>query len=417
MRWRVGVGVALVVASAFVLALLAARVDWRDPWHPRERQTFEGAAFLAVGGQGRELDGHLHVDAPGPENTAVQTLATAGFEAAAFPLLRYRFDGLPPTLALSFAFRRTDAPDQLHVVELPWPGSGSGSFDLRALPEWHGAIEEIGFAEFPTPQMTPPDRGFAPFALVGAELWSPSWRGSLAALGTAWFDPWPWTIRSVHALGRDVAGFRQWPLTVASAAFAGLAALWWALLVPGARRRFLPALAIALAAGWLLLDLVWAAGLQWRHAAADAVYGALDGEQRTRQVTDRDLVEVARQVQWLLRNEPVDTPVLIHARSGYPLYRLVWHLLPRNAFVLSQAMEAAGPRQARLPLYAAGFDTPAPLLQGEVLRPGSVVVFYDMPNWRYDAARGAVASTDAVLPADLLLQRDRLLVVRYRGLR
>lgn len=416
-RLRIGLCAAFAAISAAAVIALAADLAWTSPWQPAQRLGWDGAAFLSVSGAALEEDGRLRVEEPGADATAVQSLATAPFEAADHPLLRYRFDGLPPTLAVSFAFRRADAPDRLHVVELPWPGGGSGSFDLGAIPDWHGTIEEIGFAEFPTPQVMPPDAGFAPFALVGAELWSPSWRGSVAALGSAWFDPWPWTTRSVHALGRDGAHFGQWPPTPTIAVLAALAAVWWVLAWRWPLRRLLPVLAVTLAAGWLLLDAVWAGGLRWRSAAAQAVYGELDLTQRTAAVPDRDLVEVAQQVAWLLRNEP-DVPILIHARSGYPLYRLIWHLLPRNAFALSQAMEAAPAIQAGLPLFADGLDPERPpMLQGEVLKPGSVLVFFNMPQWQYDAARGVVAAGDVALPGEQLLARDRLLVVRYRGLR
>ncbi|HUD42922.1 MAG TPA: hypothetical protein VMR06_13105 [Dokdonella sp.] len=416
-RLRIGLSVAFAAAGAAIVIAFAAGLAWNSPWQPAQRLDWDGAAFLSVSGAALEDAGRLRVEGPGADATAVQSLATAPFEARAHPLLRYRFDGLPPALAVSFAFRRADAPDRLHVVELPWPGGGSGSFDLGAIPDWRGTIEEIGFAEFPTPQVMPPDAGFAPFALVDVQLWSPSWRGSLAALGSAWLDPWPWTTRSVHALGRDGAHFRQWPPTLTFALLAALAAAGWVVALRRPPRRLLPALAAALAIGWGLLDLVWAGGLRWRATAARAVYGELDLAQRTAAVPDRDLVEVAQQVAWLLRNEP-DVPILIHARSGYPLYRLIWHLLPRNAFALSQAMEAAPAIQAGLPLFADGLDPERPpMLQGEVLKPGSVLVFFNMPQWQFDAARGVVAAGDVALPGEQLLARDRLLVVRYRGLR
>lgn len=416
-RLHLGLCAALAAISAALVLALAADVTWNSPWQPAQRLDWDGASFLNVSGSAIEEDGRLRVEGPGVDATAVQSLAVPPFEARTRPLLRYRFEGLAPTLAVSFAFRRADTPDQLHVVELPWPKGGTGSFDLDAIAEWRGVIEEIGFAEFPTPQAIPPDTGFEPFALVGAQLWSPSWRGSLAALGSAWFDPWPWTTRSVHALGRDGAHFRQWPSTVTFALLVALTAGWLIVALRRPLRRLLPTLVIALMVAWIALDGVWAGGLRWRLAAAQSVYADLDGDQRTQTVPDRDLVEVARQVAWLVRNEP-DVPILVHARSGYPLYRLIWHLLPRNAFALSQALEASPSVQAGLPLFADGLDPDrAPMLQGESLRPGSVLVFFNMPQWRFDPERGTVSAGDVVLRGERLLERDRLLVVRYRGLR
>ena len=134
--------------------------------------------------------------------TSLQSLRPSDVDAETFPTLRYRFANFPRTLELSLVFRTAENPEDV-AVSLPWPGERRARSISSQIPQWRGQIVEFGFAQFPVAQLVPPAQGFKPFEIVEAGLWSRSWRGDLAALATDWFGAWPWTQRSVHALGRD----------------------------------------------------------------------------------------------------------------------------------------------------------------------------------------------------------------------
>ena len=200
----------LLVALWIGLARLglgrAARVPRSSP---SQRMRFAGNDFHVVMGARRRkrTSGSASTRSAPSTWRCNRSRCAQPIDADAFPILRYRWQDFPRTLELSFVFRRADQPDDVHTVTLPPAGAYPGYFDLSDVPDWHGRIIEIGFAEFPTAQLVPADIAFRPFALIEAEFWSPSWRGSLGALGTDWSAYRPWALMSVSALGPDA----PWP--------------------------------------------------------------------------------------------------------------------------------------------------------------------------------------------------------------
>ncbi|HEY0178757.1 MAG TPA: hypothetical protein VGC30_03875 [Dokdonella sp.] len=387
-----------VVASGFLLLAWAASIDWSAPLRPAAQRSVFGSEFRALFGAAEDHDGRLHVAAAAEDFSAVQSAAPANLVAEELPLLRYRFADFPRTLELTFLFR-AQGDDDVQTVQLPWPGSGVASFDLSRVPAWKGRIVEIGFAEFPTAQNVPPERGFAPFDLVGVELWSPSWRGAFAALATDWFGAWPWSQRSVHALGRD-SDAPHARSAVLFAALAAAAASAWAALLLGLRgRRLLVAAAACIAFAWIALDLRWQAGLLQRLALTRSLYAGVAWPQRERIVGDSDVVRAADEVKALLAGEPAERRVLVLAGSSYEVLRLIWHLSPLNA--------------APLPLA---------LPSGAALPDGCIVVFYDTTTWHDNPAmRALLASSARITGPDSLLasgfESGRVAVFRFRRVR
>jgi hypothetical protein len=350
-----------LIAGWTVLVLVAARVDVSAPFSAAEARAFRGNDFTAVFGTANVVDDRLNVTASGEGFTSLQSLHPAGIDAETFPTLRYRFADFPRTLELSLVIRTADNPEDI-AIALPWPGDRVQTFDLSRVPEWRGRIVEIGFAEFPTAQVVPPAEGFKPFAIVEAGLWSRSWRGDLSALATDWFAAWPWTQRSVHALGRDTDTPGAPMSLVLTVALAALFAMLCAALAFGRRARpLVVAGAIALAVAWLALDVAWQFGLWGRLETTRAVYAKLSWNQREHTVADTDLVALADRLRVMLRSEPESARVLVYgdATSGYELLRFLWHLLPRNAGLL---VNANGP--------------------GNALPNGSIIVFLKSDAWR-----------------------------------
>lgn len=384
-----GLFVIALLLSGFLILLWAADVDWKSPMSSDHSRHWNGSDFRVVMGGAVEDEQRLLIGAVGDNRTALQSVTLNGIEAADYPILRYRFDQFPHTLELSLVFRRADAED-VTVVSLPWPGTSEATFNLGTVPEWQGRITEIAFAEYPTPQVVPPMQGFKPFALVDVALHERSWGGELSALMTDWLGYWPWSQRSVHALGRDTDTPRAQSLVLCIVLFI-LVVVFWAAVLLGLRGvRLVQSVAICVALGWLVLDLQWHSGLRWRYAATKNLYAEFDWPQRELHSADSDIIAAATSIKSLLRDVPENSRILIHSESSFALLRLVYHLLPLNVAVFAQATAT---------------HTPLPN--------GTLIIVYEAEGWGYDPARRVLEGGGVVIPGDLLLRNGNLLVMRY----
>lgn len=395
---RAGFVVALA-ASWLLLLSWAAGIDLRSPWSPDAERAFPGSRFRAAFGRAEPEGQRLRVLAEAEDHSSLQTTVLPQLDASRFPILRYRFDGFPRTLELSLTFRTAENPEDVQTVSLSWPGSGTTTFDLSAIEAWKGSIIELGFAEFATGQLVPPEQGFAPFVLERAELWSPSWRGDLAALATDWFGAWPWSQRSVHALGREggTAGAHSPVLAVALAAASAAAC---SMLLLGLRgRRALGVLLGAVLLAWFALDLRWQVGLVQRLLATRALYAGHDWPERARRVGDSDILRAAEALRAMLRDEPEQRRILVYADSGYSLLRMIWHLQPLNA---------------------APFWHAAPF--GRSLPEGTLIVFFASDAWHANPAIHRLLENSERLAAPGVIHADGyeaadVVVYRFRHAR
>jgi len=344
----------LALAASWLLLLLwAGGTEWRTPIMPQTQRAYAGSEFQSVFGSGSVRGDQLHLEAAAEDFSSLQSVALPNLDARQFTLLRYRFADFPRTLELSLVFRTAEAPNDVQTISLPWPGERESSFDLSHVDKWHGTIIELGFAQFAIGQVVPPELGFRPFALVGAQLWSPSWRGDLGALMTDWLGAWPWSQRSVHALGREGdTPPAQSPVLVAGLA-ATIAVLWLAVLLGLRGQRLLTAAIVCAALAWIALDVRWQAGLVQRLLATRTLYAGLDWPQRARIVGDSDILLAADEIRRILHDEPANSRILVDAGSGYEWLRLVWHLLPLNvaAYPLARTFGASLPENCLLVFY------------------------------------------------------------------
>jgi hypothetical protein len=342
-----------LAASWLLLLAWAAGVDWHSPLMPATQRVLAGSQFTPVFGRGTVHDEQLHVEAAAEDFSSLQSVGLLNLDAREFATLHYRFADFPRTLELSLVFRTADAPDDVQTVSLPWPGTGESSFDLSHVDKWRGTIVEIGFAQFATGQVVPPELGFRPFELVGAQLWSPSWRGDIAALMTDWLGAWPWSQRSVHALGREGDTPRAQSAVLAAALAAGFAIAWSVLLLGLRGQRLLTVVVVCAALAWVALDVRWQAGLVQRLLATRTLYEGLDWPQRSRIVGDSDILQAADEVRQILHDEPASSRILVDAGSGYEWLRLAWHLLPLNVagYPLARVLGASLPENCLLVFY------------------------------------------------------------------
>lgn len=338
MRWLLVTGVALL---GLVLVLVwAADVQPRSPWVSATQLEWPGASFRVVVGQGRSSPGGLHVSRAAGDHSALQALPLQGVDAADTPFLRYRFSDFPRTLELALMFRRADQSGDVEVVSLPWPGEGFQTVDLSVLEQWRGRIIELGFAQFPTAQLVPEERGFAPFTLEQAGLWSPSWRVSLAALDTQWLERRPWQLISASALGprsvTDTAQYRP-RLPLVAALLAALAAVAIAATRGGmSRHGLLRGALLAGAVAWLMVDAVWLRDLAFKkHTDAD-IWAQLPLAQRQEHVFASDVQTAATQLRQVLADAGPEQRILLYGGSTFEALSLAYRAAPLNIGLLSQ---------------------------------------------------------------------------------
>ncbi|HET6546418.1 MAG TPA: hypothetical protein VFG55_06705 [Rhodanobacteraceae bacterium] len=387
-------GVAMIACVAGLL-LWCARVEWSDPLVAHERIAFGGDDFSERLGSAFGLDGRLQISALGAEGAAMQTRRIPPIRARDHPVLRYRFAAFPDTLELTFVFRRTDSADDVETVTLPRPGGNIASFDLGRVPAWRGEISEIGFAEYPTAQLVPRSVGPAPFSLEHAELWSPSWRGGLAALMLDWFGYRPWGLFSVSSVSMEAGPHspRAPALVLAlSLALTAFALLGW-LLLGWRRRRLARRIGIALAAAWLLLDIHQIGELGERLQTTRTVYAGRTWEERAHLVPDQSLQAAAERVREAMGAAESRVHVLVWAGSPFQTGRLYYHLLPLNVGLLADAIDAS-----------VGRDLP----------PRTLIAVYDS-DWTYDAATRRLSRPGAALTAEPVMRDGPLGLYRTPG--
>jgi hypothetical protein len=361
MMRRVAFAAAIAVIWIGLLGV-AAGLRWNTPLWPREHMTLLARDFRVVMGAGVEDGDALQVGAVGDDGNALQSIRLGDIRAEDQPVLRYKFDGFPRTLELSLIIRRADAPDDVQSITIPWPGDGWQTVDLRAFPEWHGEIIEIGFLEYATAQLVPPSVAFRPFRFDRVELTSPSWGGGLAALHTAWFAYVPWALLSVSALTPDRATLgTASPLPVLVPGFL-LSLLAAALILRWSRKRLLRRAVFAVVALWVLLDWRWLQDFRARHALTESVYAGKSWDERQRLLPDQDLMAGADAVRNWLATQPPAPRILVDADSKYTYLRLIYLLLPQNMGLLSLSGSALPP-------------------------PGSLIVLYGNTPWVYSAER------------------------------
>ncbi|HJT98778.1 MAG TPA: hypothetical protein VJ696_10730 [Rhodanobacteraceae bacterium] len=395
-RWRVPLLVATLLLLWAILVGWAARAPLIASFQPAERMRFQGSDFRVVIGAGLESGRQLAISQVGTDHMALQSVAPAnGLDAGAFPVLRYRWQDFPRTLELSFVFRREGEAD-VHTITLPPAGRYPGYFDLSDVPDWRGRIVEVGFAEFPTAQLVPANIAFRPFALVEAEFWAPSWRGSLGALGTDWSAYRPWALMSVSALGPDA----PWPhkrSPVMLLAIGLFASVVLATLVLARNRAWLAGtLCVALAGGWLALDLRWLGEFADRHALTRELYAGKPWRERAAIEPDTALVASAARVRAWLAREPADAHVIIAAQSPYDVLRLAYHLLPANVAPVGALMSDDRDDAAMQP---------------------ALLVVYDDPAWTFDPARRTVSNAGLEYRGEPVLDEGTLRIFRLAASR
>lgn len=351
---------ALLVAAWLLLIAIFVDISPTQPLWPSRQQSFDGAEFSALAGG--QIEGtQLAVASPDDNDGALLIRSVDIVDAAAWPVLRYRFESLAPTLELTLVYRRADSPEDVRTVSLTRPRGTTGTIDLSREKDWHGAITEIGFAVYPVAQSVPPEHAFQPFRLRAAEFWSPSWRGRIGAVSTEWSGRRAWSLMSISALGPDNGAMRAHsPVLLLTL---GLAVTWLLLR----RRRAgsvstLRIVAIAVAIAWLLLDLRWLRSFNDRHAATRQVYAGLPWSERQQRLSDSDVLAAAAAVRAALREdgvEPDRVRLLVDAASDFLRARFIYHLAPARSAPVNFAGYGSA-YTAHGAVYLATFDQPLP---------------------------------------------------------
>jgi hypothetical protein len=386
--------VALALAVIWVLVLgTAAGVPWSAPLLPGSKIAFNGEDFRPVIGAGIEDGDALGIGATASDGNALQTTPVEHLIAQDLPILHYHLDEFPRTMELSLVFRRADAPNDVQVVLLPWPGDRNPTVDLSAWPAWHGEIIELGFAEYATAQLVPPSVAFRPFRLAGAQLASPSWSAAPQLLRTAWLGYQPWSLLSVSALGPNINALKTPSMLPPIALGAVLSLIVLAWLKRWSRETLVNGAMLIAGLAWVTLDLRWLNDLSAKHKLTSAIYAGKSWQERARLQPDEDIAGYAQLVRQQL-GEASGPRVLIGSDSVYTMLRLLYFLLPLNVAPLDAALAA-------LPVSA----WPA----------GSVIVICASKSWHYDDAGSVLQNGARSVPVTPLYTGGELAIYRLRG--
>lgn len=321
--------VAIVALWFLLIAIFVELSPFQSPW-PLQRYRLDGAEFAALAGG--QIDGNgLLVETEDENHGALLVRGVDMADAADWPVLRYRFDALAPTLEVAFLYRRADSPGDVRTIALTRGRGDTGTIDLSREKDWQGAISEIGFAVYPVAQSVPAEQAFRGFRLDSAEFWSPSWAGRVGAVSTEWSGRRAWSLMSISALGPDNGAVRaRSPVLLLTVGLVLTGLLLWQF-APGSRTRNLRIVGAGVVIAWLLLDLRWSLSFADRHAATRQVYASLDWPERQRRVADADVLSAARQVRQALRDDGADPDrvrLLVDAESDFLRARFVYHLAP-----------------------------------------------------------------------------------------
>lgn len=353
--------VAIVVVWFLLLGIFVEISPFQPLW-PQQRYVLEGAEFAAL--TGGQIDGSGLAITTADENYGALLVRDVEiFDAAQWPVLRYRIDSLAPSLEMAFVYRRADSPGDVRTVNLTRSRGATGSIDLGREKDWHGAISEIGFAVYPVTQSVPPAQAFRPFVLRGAEFWSPSWAGRSAAVATEWSGRRAWSLMSISALGPDNGVVRARSPVLLLALGLGFTVVLLARFMPGARPRNVRVIFVAVAIAWVLLDLRWSLSFADRHAATRQIYAPLDWPQRQQQLADADVLAAAQTVRQALRDDGVDPDrvrLLVDAKSDFLRARFIYHLAPARTGPVNLTGWRAATAETG-PIYLATFEQPDPL--------------------------------------------------------
>lgn len=381
-----------LIVMAIWLALIgwAAGVRWNTPLVPAQCMQLHANAFHVVMGAGVEDESAMRVGAVGDNGNALQSIPLPNVPANRYSTLRYHFSGFPRTLELSLVFRRADAPNDVQVATIPWPGDGWRSIALDKVPGWRGEITELGFAEYATPQVAPETSAFQPFRFDQVELCSRSWQGGVAALRTSWFGYSPWSLLSISALGpqREVA--QAMPLIPLLVLGGGLSLLAAMLILRWRRHLFMRRAAMVALILWVVLDLRWLDDFHAKHRLTESLYAGKPWNGRQHLIADQDTAFAADQIGFWLASQPPGQHILVASDSKYTLLRLIYLLLPQNVALLQQVGVQALP-------------------------PDSLILLYASTQWRYDAANRTIVGGGTSYPVDPVFDSGGAYLYRLRA--
>lgn len=384
--------VLLVLGWLLLIGVFAEISPLQSPW-PVQSSLMQGSSFAAMRGGQVDVD-ELAIMTPDENGGALLIRSVDLDDAAQWPVLRYEFEGLAPTLELNLVYRRADSPQDVRTLVLTRPRGSTGTIDLSREKDWQGRISEIGFAIYPVAQSVPLEQGFKPFRLIKAEFWSPSWQGRLAAVATEWSGRRAWSLMSISALGPDNGVVRARSPALLLAFGLVFTLLLLTQFLPQSRRRTLQVMLASVVLAWLLLDLRWLRSLFDRHAATRQVYAGVNWQERQQRQPDAELLAAAQAVREAIRadgGDPDRARVLIDSASDFLRARLVYHLAPANTG----------------PVNITGYGPDWPLSMNFYL------VYFDMEQPPYSIEKQALEfNDDAVVPARELIGQPPLRLYR-----
>jgi hypothetical protein len=324
------------------------------------------------------------------EEQQVVFVTRSFFAAAQAPILRLRLSGAHPDLVTELYWLTADAPGDPRFLELHRGDAASTLHRLAGREGWQGQVVEIGIVVSGLHATDPLRLSALSFPEVSrkalAELLWQQWRA---------FSPW--RMGSTNYYRGFSADAPLGPAPVAAVwALAGVLGLAVLSVVRGwSLAGLLPAALTAVMVPWLALDGLWQFRLAEQLDATRERFGGMTQTEKRSMEDDASLQREAARVLEALA--PVRGRRLFVLRDSvahdYHRLRLQYHLLPLNVYNFGSAL-----------------PDPAAVREGDFL------ALLDSPgDVRFDAERGALVDGDVVVPAEPVLDGERLSLFRLAG--
>jgi hypothetical protein len=355
-RWRRAVPP--VLAAVLVLAAAWSVVTGGDgeAAEAAEPLAWEPAAFRPIVGAW-QTEGEGLVLTGLQDGFGAASVQGARIDAATHYLLHFEMDA-PEDTPRPVLFWRAEG--QQDVTQLDLWDVQSDFIDLRGRAGWAGTVVELGLLFR--------NSGDEPITIRDVRLGAETPKRRLQVQLDQWFQPEPWTVRSVNFRNGGAKDQTVY-LPALLAAWFALTLLLGAILLRGDRAALLRMAALVFLAGWLILDLRWSAN---RWALADEALAdiSLSEQEKFAKSWDGDLFAFLQGLKQKHFDADPGRILLLNDGSVPLIYELKakYLLLPREVgqgrgavppewvdgvkFVLAMTLEA----EAMLPRLQAGDD-------------------------------------------------------------
>ena len=313
-RWRRAAP--SLLAAVVVLGVAWAIVTGGEDERVAEPLLFDPLAFKPIVGDWAAASDGLVLQRL-QDGFGAASVQGARIDAATHYLLHFELDAAEDTPRPVLFWRREGQQD---VTQWDLWDVQSDYLDLRTRAGWSGTVVEVGLLFR--------NSGADPITIRNVSLGAETPAGRLEVQLDQWFQPEPWTTRSVNFRNGGAQDQTVY-LPALLAAWVALTLLLAALLLRGDRAAVLRVVALTFLAGWLLLDVRWTAN-RWMLADEALADIGLGDQEKLQAGFDGELAEFVQRLKAGHLDAAPGRVLLLNDGSVPLIYELraKYHLLP-----------------------------------------------------------------------------------------